>query len=290
MKKGTSFFYIVISILCLMLFSCNIRLEDTELMRKPDFDRSEKQVTIMVHKINSSTDYINIYRKETSGDEMAIGLIFPKDIKNNTMIYTFIDSLVKDNETYRYKARYHDSKGYHYSDWTDEIKIENFPNAYAADDVLTYESNGAKFSLNSTDFSISLTSALTAPEAITNFDQNENELLDFKPMLIVSTTEANNKKTQVFELDYDFIYDKKAISLRGLLPLDFMDTPIIISGILGQKIEYQNPDITDPEKLVTKFISWTEPVDITIAGHSDNTVTIPSQSGAAGYDYSRHAK
>ena len=176
MKKGTSFLT-VISIICLVFCACNISLEDTELMKKPDIYPSPRQVTLTIHKINSSTDYINVFRSESGGREITCGLIYTKDHPNATT-YPFSDTLIKEGKKYKYRVRYHDSKGYYYSAWTDELKIEDI-NAYNSSADLTYTSNGAKFLLNTTGYKLSLTSALTAPSAIDDFDK-------YIPMLIVT--------------------------------------------------------------------------------------------------------
>ena len=271
MKKGTSFLT-VISIICLVFCACNISLEDTELMRKPDINRSPKQVTLTIHKINTSTDYINVFRSESGGSEISCGLIYTKDHPNVTT-YPFFDSLIKDGKKYKYRVRYHDSKGYYYSAWSDEIKIED-TEAYNSSDVLTYESNSAKFTISTTDYTIGLTTSLSAPTEIDDFDK-------YIPMLIVTAGD----KTQVFEVTDDFISATDTISLRGLLPLDFMDRDITLSGILAQKKELFNPSETDENKQKTMFIIWTEPVELKIQGKSTNVINVPSQSGAEGYDY-----
>ena len=271
MKKGTSFLT-VISIICLVFCACNISLEDTELMQKPDINRSEAQLTLTIHKINSSTDYINIFRSESGGAEITRGIIYTKDHPNETT-YTFYDTLVKEGKKYKYRVRYHDSKGYYYSAWSDEKKMEDTA-AYDSSDDLTYTDNGAKFSINTTDYTLSLTSALTAPTAITDFDK-------YIPMLIATAGD----KTQIFELNDDFISATEPISLRGLLPLDFMDRDITISGVLALKKQLANPSETDESKQKTEFISLTEPLELKIQGKNNNTINVPSQSGAAGYDY-----
>lgn len=271
MKKGTSFFT-VISIMCLVFCTCNISLEDTDLMRKPDIYPSSKQVTLTIHKINSSTDYINVFRSESGGSEITCGLIYTKDHPNATT-YPFSDTLIKEGKKYKYRVRYHDSKGYYYSAWTDELKIQDI-DAYNSSAVLTYTDSGAKFSINTTDYTISLTSALTAPTVITDFDK-------YIPMLI-ATAEG---KTQLFELNDDFISATDSISLQGILPLDFMDRDIAITGILAQKKEMLHPDEADESKKIMQFIRWTEPLELAIQGKRDNIVNIPSQSGQAGLDY-----
>ena len=271
MKKGTSFF-IFISIICLVLSSCNISLEDTELMRKPDYDRSTAQVTLTIHKINSSTDYINVFRSESGEDEITCGLIYTKDHPNVTT-YPFYDTLIKYGKKYKYRVRYHDNKGYYYSAWTDEIKIED-TEAYNSSDVLTYTSNSTKFSINTTDYTISLTSALTAPSAILDFDK-------YIPLLLVKAGD----KTQVFELNDDFISATDSVSLRGLLPLEFMDRDITISGVLAYKKVLYDTTETDVTKQKTKFLSMIEPLELAIQGKRDNTVFVPAQSGTEGFDY-----
>ena len=275
MKKGTSFFYILVSILCLVLCTCKLSLEDTDLMRKPDINRSEAQVTLTIHKINSTTDYINVFRMESGETEITRGLIYTHDHPNVTT-YTFYDNLLKDGKKYKYRVRYHDAKGYYYSAWTDEIKIED-TQAYSSSDILTYSSNGAKFNITSN--SISLTAALSAPSAIPDFD-------DYIPMLVATAGD----KTEVFELTDDFISATgNPIALQGLLPLDFMDRDITISGILAYKKQLANPSETDESKKKVEFISFTEPLELAIQGKRNNIVNIPSQSGQAGFDY-RSAK
>ena len=100
-------------------------------------------------------------------------------------------------------------------------------------------------------------------------------------MLIVTAGD----KTQIFELNDDFISATDSIPLRGLLPLDFMDRDITISGILAQKKELLHPDETDESKQKMQFFTWTEPLDLSIKDKRNNIVNIPSESGSAGYDY-----
>lgn len=271
MKKGTSFFT-VISIICLVFCACKLSLEDTDLMRKPDINRSEAQLTLTIHKINSSTDYINIFRSESGSNEITRGIIYTKDHPNETT-YTFYDRLVKEGKKYKYRVRYHDSKGYYYSAWSDEKKIED-TEAYDSSDDLTYTASGAKFTINTTDYTISLTSPLTAPTVILDFDK-------YIPMLIATAGD----KTQLFELNNAFISATDSISLQGILPLDFMDRDIKISGVLAYKKQLANPSETDESKQKVEFLSFTEPLELPIQGKRDNIVNIPSQSGQAGLDY-----
>ncbi len=280
MKKGTSFIYITVSILCLMLCTCKLSLEDTELFQKPDLDLSNRQVTLIIPKLNNSTDYINIYRKQSNNDDEVVGLIFPKDLPSGDSTYRFIDDLVVEGKKYKYQVRYHDNKGFQYSHWTDEIKIQNITNAYTESQELTYTVGSAKLTFSSEDTKLQVTGTITAPSDIPNFST------EYTPALIIKTSD----KTQVFDVSQDFITGSDFVTLRGMLPLSFMDTPITIVGLIAQKKEYVDPNETDETKRVIKFIRWTSLTSININGHRDNTITVPSQSGAAGYDYSRSAQ
>lgn len=277
MKKGIAFFYIFLLILTTFLCSCKVSVEDKNLMRKPDVDLSDKQVTIIIQKINSDTDYINIYRKSTTTRDAAeerIGIIYPEN--NDDMTYRFIDTLVYEDETYSYKVRYHDNSGYRYSEWSNEIEIENINYAYAPDKKLAYQTpDNTRFLYNDTNYTLSISGTITNPE-ISNFTN------DYQPMLIVSSEEA----TQVFKIRPQALTNGEIITLRDRLPASFMDKTITIKGIVAQQTEYYNPDETDDNKKKVKLIRWTPPTSIKIAGRSENTLFIPSSAASAGTDYS----
>ena len=297
MKKGSSFLFISLLILTGILVSCKVSVEDSHLSRKPDIDLSEKQVTLIIHKINSDTDYINVYRKETSksdAPELCIGIVYPQ--KTDEITYRFIDTLVHEDTKYTYKVRYHDKSGYQYSEWSNEIDIEDFVNAYSFDKKLEYvASSDSRFIFDKTDYTLKITGTITSPE-IRGFDSYilpsgvpdtvENRLYSYQPMLILSYEDVK----QVFKISRNSISNSEPITLRDRIPLSFMDKPIKVEGILAQKIEYVNPEETDQDKLTPKIIRWTAPTYIKVMGHGDNEIKIPSSAEAAGYDYSRRIK
>ena len=283
MKKGFSFFCIISALLCFSLLGCKLKVEEEkeELVQKPDIDISNKQVTLIIPKINSSTNYINIYRKDSAGKDEIIGLIFPKDLSSNDSTYRFIDELVYENEKYQYKTRYKDSEGFHYSDWSNEIKIEGIDDDFSSSDHLTYKvESGTKLKFSATDYTLKVDGTITAPSAISDFASA------YTPSLIIKASD----KTQVFEVSTDFLEGTEEISLRGLLPSDFMDRDIQILGLLAQKKVFDNPNETDEKKKRIKFIRWTSLESIKVQGKADNILNIPSQSGAAGFDYTRSVK
>ncbi len=283
MKKGFSFLCIISALLCLSVLSCKLKVEEDkeELLQKPDIDISNKQVTLIIPKFNSNTSYINIYRKDSAGKDEIIGLIFPKDLSSNDSTYRFIDELVYENERYQYKTRYKDSDGFHYSEWSNEIKIDCIDDAFSSSDYLTYKvESGTKLKFSSTDYTLKVDGTITAPSAISDFASAYTPALIFK----------ESDKTQVFEVSTDFLEGTEEISLRGLLPSDFMDRDIQILGLLAQKKVFDNPNETDEKKKRIKFIRWTSLESIKVQGKSDNILNIPAQAGAAGFDYSRSVK
>lgn len=276
MKKRSSFFVFLIAILSLSVFSCKIKIEDTELFDKPLVNVTSKQVTIIIPKMSNDTDYINVYRRDKKNDKIInIGIIYPDALENDGKNYSYIDELVKKGHSYDYRTRYHTNGEYFYSEWSDNIEIKTTYNFYADSDVLLYKPGSTYLLYNKDDYSLTITGTITAPTAITDFST------DFTPMLIIKSKKA----TQVFKIPSIGNGDK--IALRSFLPLDFMDTPITIEGLVAQKNIYVDASVPDDE-LVTKTVIWTEPAAIEVQGAgSEKKITVKSQSGNEGLDYGR---
>lgn len=284
MKKHTLIFYILVSLFTALFFSCKVDIADRTLLVKPDIDLTTKQVTLIVHKISNDTSYINVYR-ETIDDSLEvnpvynIGMIYPKAVDSDEQTYRFIDKLVNVDSVYRYRARYFDADGYHYTDWSNSITIESdFEEAYPKTTALSYKaSDSIGFTFDETNYTLRLTGALTLP-AIQSFS-------DYQPMLIVS----NGPSTQLFKISPDTLTQRERITLKDRLPPEFMDTTIIIVGVLAQKTEYVNPEAIAAER-ITKNIHWTAPTAIKVNNWSDNAIFIPSSKGSAGLDYTSSVK
>ena len=286
MKKRTLFFYILSSFLVVLLMSCKVDMVDTSLLVKPDIDTSTKHVTLIVHKISNDTAYINIYRQKvdsSSSEEEPIyniGIIYPKAIDNGEQTYRFIDELVYVNTSYRYRARYFDTDGYHYTDWSNTIKVdEDFESAYEQNKSLAYKTtSNVTFTFDETDYTLTLTGALIMPD-ITSFDEN------FHPMLIVN----NGISTQVFKISPETLTDRQPITLKDRLPLEFLDRNIVIQGVLAQQYDYLNPDAEESE-LIIKTIHWTTPTNLKVSGYSDNIIKVPSVLATKGFDYTSNVR
>lgn len=281
MKKGTSFFYIFTAIFSILFFSCKLEVKDTNLLTKPDIDVSTHQVTLMIPKINAQTPYINIYRQDVTSNidtkpVVNIGILFPSAFANDTS-YAFIDDLVLEGSKYKYKVRYVDSDGAYYSNWSNEITIDNtFANAYENTKKLLYVlPSNTHFAYNTSEYTLTLNNEVTLPE-ITNYSTN------YTPMLIVN----NGSKSEVYNIAANTLNIVtpataiQAIAIRDKLSEDFLDKNIKIEGILGQRIEYK-----DAGNTIIKTIHWTEPTAVKISGYSSNTILIPSTRGTSGFDH-----
>ena len=272
MKKGTSFFYIASAVLLLTVSGCKLKVEDTELAPQPEAS-VVNDITVVVPQLNNDTDYINLYRMDTHDNEIVnIGLLYhPQSIEHTNYIFT--DTLAFKNHKYKYRARYHDNTGYHYTEWSNEVKAESDTFLDESTDHLEYDVTGVTFTYSKDAYTITISADITEPD-FTGYDSD-----DYTPMLIVS----NSSTTQLFPLES--IEADTIISLRNLLPYDFQDTEITIKGILAQKQMYK-----DAEKKQVKYTVWTPAKDITITGTRKNTMTIPSQRGQTGLDYSRSVR
>ena len=281
MKKGTFVFYTLFLFLCFFISACKVEVQDQKLLQKPDIDISDKQVTLIIHKISSTTGYINIYRQDVTdannpSEIVNVGIIYPNALPSDDKTYRYIDKLVHQKSNYIYRVRYADSDGYHYTNWSNTITIdEEFQGAYPQITNLTYQCpSSLSFTYDETDFKLLLSGTVSPPD-IEDFDT-------YHPMIIVN----NGIKTEVFKISPNSLSDQEPIALKDHLSSDFMDVPIIIEGILAQKDEYINPE-AEPIDRILKTVYWTESKWIKIKGYTDNRITIPSVKNNSGLDYTR---
>ncbi len=278
MKKRIFLLYIFIAFAAFILSSCQLTITDTELLTKPGVSNSttKNSINISISKLNNETKYIHIYRQDTSlekPDTVIIGLLYPEAFEASENSYIFPDELLYKNHTYKYKVRYCDNDGYHYTEWSNEIKVSE--NQSAFDDTVNFEyiSNSTVYFWYHDEFyTISLNGELGMPA----FEGSE----EFSPMLIVESAE----KTQLFLLPS--LEDSTTLNLRGgILPSDFLGTPLKFPGIVGQKKIYANPDAEEADKIV-KFVIWTPATAIPLQNYSDQII-IPTLEGNTGIDFSK---
>lgn len=279
MKKWIPFF-ISLALLSLFFCACKLSMENPELLKKPVVTNSttKNSINITISKISDETKYIHIYRLDTSeerAETVNIGIIYPDSFESSENSYIFLDELLYKNHTYKYKVRYCDNDGYHYTEWSNEITVNDTQSAFTETDQLEYIANSTVYFIYDEEFfTLTLNGTLSVP----SFEGFE----DFSPMLII---EAGDR-TEIFKLAS--IEDKSVIYLRsGMLPNAFLDTPLNIKGIVGQKKIYEDddPELEENEKRI-KYIVWTAPTSISVKNFSD-PIIIPSLEGSAGIDYSR---
>ena len=289
MKKGTSFLYIFTAILGITFFSCTLKVEDTDLYDKPGVNVTNNQVTIIIPKMNTDTKYINVYRRDKSNDQdYNIGILYhPLALENDNKNYCYIDTLVTENHCYEYRCRYNIKDTYYYTEWSDTIEIKEGYKSYPETTNLKYQANDAYMIFEKTDYTIQFSDPITEPDFPEFAPNTIDDAEWFKPMLIIS----NGEYTQAFELSS--LQARKPINLRGMLPLNFLDTEISIKGIVAQKKIFADDaeDVDDSDERLIREIIWTEPTYLKLKGAgSDETINVPSQTGLAGLDYSSSIK
>ena len=287
MKKGTSFFYLSVSILCLIFCACKLSLEDTDLFDRPEVSTKDSQISIIVPRLNNDTKYINIFRQEGNSTPVNIGIIYPNALMDKN--YLFVDSFTSKQHKYKYRVRYNDNTGYHYSKWSEQIETKDETFAHDTSERMKYDASSARFNYDEDAYTLTIEGTIQSPNFTEFFDDEMAEADDtddlekpfaFKPMLIVS----NSEKTEAIQ--FSSTADGTVIPLRNILPMYFLDTDITIKGIIAKQNKYKKPYPNDASELVTEYIIWLEPAEINLKGvRSNKILKIPSQVGDNGLDY-----
>ncbi len=285
MKKGTSFLT-VISIICLVFCACKLSLEDTDLFDRPEVSIADHQISVFIPRLNNETKYINVFRQEGNSTPVIIAVINQNALMDKN--YLFIDELAQKQHNYKYRVRYCDNSGYHYSKWSETKTIKNEDFAHDGSKSMKYDASSAYFRYDKDEYTLTIDGTITAPDFTGFFDDemadadDSDDLLKpfaYKPMLIVS----NSEKTEAIQIKSTA--DDTVIPLRNILPMYFLDTDITIKGIIAKQNKYVKNDV-DESELVVKYIQLLEPEEVNITGAgSSKILNIPSQIGDAGLDY-----
>ncbi len=253
MKKRIFYEFTISASLALVLItlivsSCNFKFGDPSLLTEPTVDYSDSILTISIPRQSRSTSQINIYRQDVTkykaanydkAEILPIGVIFPSNLSSGGSTYQFQDRMVCAKHLYRYSVRYTEKKGKYYSEWSNVVTIAADAIAYdseADDDDLTYLSEDAYISYDSTDYTFELSGKITAPSLINDFSTM------YEPALLVK----NDSTSQVFQLPASVANKIKngddstvKFSIRNILSEQFLGTDIEILGILGQYKQYK---------------------------------------------------
>lgn len=267
MKKYLSVLLISLSLL-FTFTSCNFSFTGKNLLTPPKVEAAKSAIAISI-PLENDPEYINIYRKDvndTSETVVAVGMLNPTE--NDSYIY--FDSLIHKNHTYVYMIRYYIDKTYYMTEWSAEVTVAD---AYEEEAVLKYKDLSGSISISESDYTLRFNGEILPPD-IPSYD------LEYKPMLILATEE----KEQLFELPG--VGNDILISLKGILPPSFLNTTITFKGIVGQKVEYVDPEHVDTNPEI-KRVYWTEPTELRVSGYTDKQIFIPSVVGTDGLDYSK---
>lgn len=280
MKK---FVLTIVSILLLSIgFSgCNlVSIQDKDLADAPGVAETSGGITLTIYRYSTDTRYINIYREDVSdtanGEIVNLGIIFPSAYGSDARSYLLEDKWIENGHKYQYMVRYAEADGLYYnSEWSSTATCS----LSLQEAGIKYDTTNSQFNYNKADYTLTIHGAPIAPalDSFTIVEDGDNSE-KWKPVLAVKAGSV----VQVFSLES--IADNTIINLRGLLSAEFLNTEIQILGILGQKEIYTKP--TDGSTPVIKMILWTLVSEIPIEGYSGNLITITSESGTAGYDFS----
>lgn len=285
MKKGTSFLT-VISIICITFCACKLSLEDTDLFDRPEVSTADNQISVFIPRLNNETKYINVFRQEGNSTPIIIAIINQNALMDKN--YLFIDELTKKQHKYKYRVRYCDNSGYHYSKWSETISTKNGEFAKDESKTMKYDASSANFRYDKDEFTLTIDGTINPPDFTGFFDDemadadDSDDLLKpfaYKPMLVIS----NSERTEAIPIKSTA--DDTVIPLRNILPLYFLDTNITIKGIIAKQNKYKDNDVEE-SKLVTKYIQLLELAEVNVTGAgSSKILNIPSQIGEAGLDY-----
>lgn len=216
---------------------------------------AEASGNIVAVPFEDSVNYVNIFRKDESGNEVNIGQIIPS-AKNKHTTVPFKDELVNDGAKYTYCARYNVKKGvYKYSGWSDEVTSIN-GSSYEQ----TINVGLDKFIQSDDSMKIELSGTGITPSAGYNFSTN-----NYKLVMAVS----NSTSTSTFEISATpSLTTGTSINLTSVLNTKYFNTSLKLKGVLLQQIQLY-PDGSDASNYECKIVHWTEIVPIDLEKNSD---------------------
>lgn len=273
--KFKYFNFVIIGIAIVLLTTCNLTMasQNTVTLEKaPEVSITQGGIVVCLSEIPSDTKYAHLYRQEKISskpdkyaDPVNIGIVYPKHFSNPT-ICIYEDLNVYNEKTYIYFSKYTSEESVKTSYKSNEITALSGYNA--AEDSLVYDTTDSYLEYNDETYSLTIKASFGLPD-INNFED------EYTPMLLVKS----DKHLQAFPISS--IEEETIIPLRKTLSQDFFDKNISFEGVLGQKIIHKD---NNEEKEITIRI-WTKPSKIEVTNTSKNSVKIPSDKYADGYDY-----
>ena len=270
------------------LIGCKFNLADNKYLPRPDIRVNGKALSIRGPYVNSSTEYINVYRQDvtdTSTSEIErIAIVFPGGFDKSNQTYFYDDYNIFEGRKYRYYVRFVEKDGSkNRTEWSDSLQNDDdtLPDygsaSYAydvpSDAIYTYKKSEMAFELPAGK-------TFVAPSAITDYSK-------YKPALVFECEES----VQAIQLKGDPTDPAilQNVDLKDVIPQDFFYKDIKLLGIVGQKL-YKAKATPDAEEESLQYITWTSLAPIKIiddeVGNELESFKLEPEHGEEGYDYS----
>ncbi len=264
------------------LIGCKFNLSDNKYLSRPDVDKKDSYIMIRGPYESSKLEYISVYKQDVTDSKnseiIRAGVIFPAGFNKEDQTYIFYDYNILYGRKYRYYVRFVEKDGSkNRTEWSNEIQSTDsniktsgsFKYTVPSDAVYIYDPGTFMLELPAgKNFAI--------PDAIDNYTDPAK---GYKAALVFEHDDV----IQAFEIS-----NPNSVSLKELLPKDYLYVDIKLLGILGQKKEYQE-DVEIGKEPELKYLIWTELADVKIenqAGNEIKTIRMEPEHGEAGYDYS----
>ena len=277
MKKIINSLLMISTFFAAILFTaCDFNLSENQFLERPDVTIKSNCFQIRGSYISNSTVQITIYRQNVQTSDNGnpierVAILFPsgdEDEGNQTFIYE--DERVITNTRYRYYLRFTDKNGEkNRTEWSEPKMISNGAGSL---DQIAYTVN-CDYTYDPTYMTLTLPSGrdFTAPD-----DSVIKDITSYKPALVFQVGDM----IQSFELPGA---KTNEVSLKSLLPREYLYNEISLLGIVGQKSE-KNSSNSD----LLKTVSWTNLTPIKIVdshGIRLKTIRLDPEFGEAGFDY-----
>lgn len=269
------------------LIGCKFNLSDNKYLPRPDIRVLENEIEIRGTYVNSTTQYINIYRQDITESEKTeierIAILFPAGFVQTDQTYIYDDFNIYSGRKYRYYVRFVEKDGSkNRTEWTEAKQNVNPGVKTTSQGSFAYDiPSGADYIYKKSEMLLELPAGktFTAPTAIDDYSK-------YKPTLVFECEE----NIQAIELKGDPTDPATlaSVNLKTLIPQDFFYKDIKLLGIIGQK-QVKGKVTDDAEEESLQYITWTPLASIKVkneTGIEISTFKLEPEHGDAGYDYS----
>lgn len=292
----------ILPLICLSAVFSAVSCSDVdEELREPNVDGSSNPVKITV-VWQEDMEYASIFRRTVSASdddaavidnsEICIGQIHPTDNAGKLDSYPFTDTFCATGKFYQYKVRYQFSAGYEETAWSATATASGGAGSEASTQV---GGGSVNFTWSATSYSLTAAADISCPSVITTDELKSADKNGYYPAFVIEKSETGKSKTfslSAYAETAGSISASKPIQMQDILSSDFLDTALVLRGIVYEKTEYKDKSDNTKDKINDSsysVISWSPLTTATIsdsAGKTLSTFTVPSTSaGSGGYDY-----